>query len=495
MNTPENAPFFMKKQFGLLLGPLLFSLILIFGPPEGLSWEGNAVLACTLWMAVWWIAEAIPIAATALLPLILFPMTGAMSMKDAATGYANPMVYLFLGGFLIAVAIERWNLHRRIALSIIHRVGTNPDRIVLGFMLATGFLSMWISNTATAVMMMPIGVAVVRHFNKEKKGGAFGKVLMLAIAYSASIGGMATLVGTPTNVVFSGVVEELYGVQLSFSQWMLFAFPFSAILLLLCWRYLVKAFRLSDEINADSGGQAEIRRQLEALGPVSPEEKRVMAVFTIVALAWICQSFLLKKILPGINDTVIAIAGALVLFLIPAPSKPGKYLLNWRKAESIPWGILLLFGGGLALAVGFENTDLATWMGRQLVGLKAAPLFLLLLALVIAVNFFTELTSNVATVSMLLPVLAALALSIGVHPYGLMVGATLAASCAFMLPVATPPNAVVFGSGYLKINDMIRAGLAMNLLSIILLTLLVYFVLPLVWGLDLSVFPNEFLKK
>ncbi len=224
-------------------------------------------------------------------------------------------------------------------------------------------------------------------------------------------------------------------------------------------------------------------------------KKRVMAVFTIVALAWICQSFLLKKILPGINDTVIAIAGALVLFLIPAPSKPGKYLLNWRKAESIPWGILLLFGGGLALAVGFENTDLATWMGRQLVGLKAAPLFLLLLALVIAVNFFTELTSNVATVSMLLPVLAALALSIGVHPYGLMVGATLAASCAFMLPVATPPNAVVFGSGYLKINDMIRAGLAMNLLSIILLTLLVYFVLPLVWGLDLSVFPNEFLKK
>ena len=485
----------MKKRIGLFLGPLLFVGILVFVQPEGLSREGNAVLACALWMACWWILESIPIAATALIPLVVFPLTQAMDMKTAASGYASPMVFLFLGGFLIAVTIERWNLHRRIALNIINWVGTDLNKIVLGFMLATGFLSMWISNTATAVMMMPIGLAVVKHFNPDKNSGAFGKVLMLAIAYSSSIGGIATLIGTPTNVIFSAVVQEMYGIQLSFSQWMLFAFPFSVVLMLLCWRYLVTfGFHLSADADA-TAGQEEIKRQLEALGPISAEEKRVMVVFVLVALAWICQSFLLKKILPGINDTVIAMAGALILFLIPAPSKPGKFLLNWRTAETIPWGILLLFGGGLALAVGFEDSGLAGWLGNQLSLLKGAPLFLLLLVLILIVNFLTEVTSNVATVSMLLPVLAVLAMTIDVHPFGLMVGATLAASCAFMLPVATPPNAVVFGSGRLRISDMVRAGLAMNLLSIALLTLLVYYVLPWVWGLDLSVFPKEFLGK
>jgi len=485
----------MKKRLGLLTGPLIFIVTLLFFHPEGLTKEANAVLATTLWMAVWWILEVIPIAATALLPIIVFPMTGALSLEKATSGYSNPMVYLFLGGFLIAVTIEKWNLHRRIALNIIKWVGTSMNNIILGFMLATAFLSMWISNTATTVMMMPIGLAVVKHFNEKHHDGALGKVMMLAIAYSSSIGGIATLIGTPTNVILSGVVAETYGVVISFSEWMLFALPFAIGLLFLCWRYLVSGAFRDIAHTVASEGRAEIHRQLAALGPVSPEEKRIFVVFFLVALAWVSQGFLLDKIMPGIGDTVIAVAGALALFLIPAPSRAGETLLDWQTAETIPWGILILFGGGMALATGFKDTGLADWLGGQLTLLHAVPYFLLLMILILAVNFLTEVTSNVATASMILPVLAGLAFSLGVHPLGLMVGASLAASCAFMLPVATPPNAVVFGSGYLKITDMVRTGLLMNLVSTVLLTLLVYYFLPLVWGIDLSTFPAGYLGK
>jgi len=485
----------MKKRIGLLSGPSIFILTLLFFHPEGLTKEANAVLATTLWMAIWWILEVIPIPATALLPIVVFPLTGALGVAKATSGYANPMVYLFLGGFLIAVTIEKWNLHRRIALNIIKWVGTDMNKIILGFMLATAFLSMWISNTATAVMMLPIGLAVVGHFTEKRQDGELGKIMILAIAYSASIGGMATLIGTPTNVILSGVVEQTYGVVISFSEWMLFALPFTIMLLFICWRYLVSmAFRNLEHTPA-AEGKAEIDRQLKALGAVSVEEKRIFAIFIAVALAWMSQGFILKEFLPGIGDTVIALAGALALFLIPAPSRPGEKLLDWETAETIPWGILILFGGGLALATGFKDTGLAAWLGGQLSLLKAVPYIVLLLILIATVNFLTEVTSNVATASMLLPVLAALALSLGVHPFGLMVGATLAASCAFMLPVATPPNAVVFGSGCLTITDMVRTGLFMNLLSIVLLTILVYYFLPLVWGLDLGIFPTELLGK
>jgi len=481
------------------LGPTLFLMVFFFFRPEGLSAEGRGVLAVTLWMAVWWITEAIPISATALLPLALFPLTGALDMKATTAPYASPMIFLFMGGFMLAVAIEKWNLHQRIALSIISQTGTGLSQIILGFMLACGFLSMWISNTATAVMMMPIGMAVARQLGKGAHGTdlterKIGQAIMLGIAYGCSAGGIATLIGTPTNVIFSGVVQELYGVEITFSQWMSFGLPISVGLLLLAWVFLTRfAFNLSKS-KALEGGKKEIQDQLAELGKMSDEEKKLTIVFIGVAGAWIGRSLVLQQIAPGINDTVIALAGALILFLIPSKNRPGDYLLDWRTAETIPWGILLLFGGGLAIAAGFKQTGLASWIGSQLSLLEAVPYIVLLLILIAAVNFLTEITSNVATASMLLPILAALSLSIGVHPYGLMMAATLAASCAFMLPIATPPNAVVFGSGYLSIPRMMQVGIWMNVLSIVWLTLLVYLLLPWLWGLELEQFPVDLIR-
>lgn len=496
-----------RQIIGLLLGPLFFCLILVLVRTPDLSDAARAVLATTAWVATWWILEVIPIAATSLLPLILFPLTGAMTYKATAPGYADAMVFLYLAGFMLAVSIERWNLHRRIALTIIRAVGTDLRRIILGFMLATGFLSMWISNTATAVMMLPIGIAVAKQLTAGLDRSLLdpddlGRALMLSIAYSASIGGISTIIGTPTNVILMGVIDEVYGVRIGFGEWMLFGLPISLGLLFFCWYYLVNfAFRLPAR-GGVAGGKAEIDRQLADLGPMTTPERRVLMVFVLVAAAWIGRSFLLQPLFPSINDTIIGLIGVLLMFLIPAgvPSVSSEdkttqakttYLLNWETAEDIPWGILLLFGGGLALAAGFRETGLAEWIGGQLSLLAAVPYLVLLLVLIAAVNFLTEITSNVATASMLLPILSALALSIGVHPYGLMVAATVAASCAFMLPVATPPNAVVFGSGYLTIPGMIRVGIWLNVISIVVLTLLVYFLLPAAWGIDLSIYPSE----
>ena len=490
---------YAKKQIiGLILGPGLFLLVLLFGSFEGLSEAGRAILASTLWIATWWITEAIPISATALLPTILFPLTGGLNIRLATEAYGHPMIFLFIGGFMIAMAIERWNLHKRIALNIIKRVGTSSSRIILGFMIATAFLSMWISNTATTLMMMPIGAAIVTQlsgFSMEERAGIlkeahFDKALMLAIAYSASIGGMATLIGTPTNVVFSGVAQQIYGIQVSFAQWMLFGLPVAIVLLVICWRYLVTiAFKLKGR--RIPGSDAEIDKQLQDLGPITPEEKRVLFVFFFTAFAWITRSFILNKFIPGINDTIVAIFGALLLFLIPASKNTKTKLLDWETAVKLPWGIILLFGGGLSLAAGFTESGLAQWLGTQLNLLQGIALILLLGFIIASVNFLTEITSNVATASMILPILAALAAGIDVHPFGLMIAATVAASCAFMLPVATPPNAVVFGSGFLEMKDMVRTGIWMNLMSIIVLTLFVYFLLPVIWGFELSAVPEK----
>ncbi|MDX1408742.1 MAG: DASS family sodium-coupled anion symporter, partial [Saprospiraceae bacterium] len=352
------------------------------------------------------------------------------------------------------------------------------------FMLATALLSMWISNTATAVMMLPIGMAVVTHLAGDSAQKAqIGKILMLAIAYAASIGGVATLIGTPTNLVLAGVIEELYGKEISFTEWFVFGLPISIVLLTICWIYLT---RVAGKLGVSSipGGRAEIRRQLHALGKLTYEERIVGIVFAATALCWILRSFVLNQWLPGLNDTIIAIAGASILFFLPSRQK-SQMLLDWEAAVRIPWGIILLFGGGLALAAGFQTTGLAEWIGSQLTLLEGVHLVILILVLIAAVNFLTEITSNVATASMILPILASLALAINVHPYGLMVAATVAASCAFMLPVATPPNAVVFGSGYLRIPDMVRTGIWMNLISIVLLTLAVYLLLPEIWQIDL----------
>ena len=476
-----------KQKIGLFLGPLLFILIKFFFHPEGLEDSANAILASTAWVAVWWITEAISIPVTALLPIVLFPLSGGISLSETTASYGHKYIFLFLGGFILAIAIEKWNLHKRIALNIIKLVGTNINRIILGFMVATAFLSMWISNTATAVMILPVGIAIVLQLQdnpktKENENLIFGKALMLAIAYSASIGGMATLIGTPPNLVLAGVVESTYNTEITFSQWFMFGFPISVLLLIICWIYLTR-FAFKFEQKEFPGGKQEIENQLKALGKISYEEKIILAVFTITALAWICRSFLLSKWLPAIDDTIIAIIASLALFLIPN-SKRNNALITWEEAVKLPWGILLLFGGGMALATGFETSGLAAWIGNQLTSLVGVSVFVLLLILIASVNFLTEITSNMATTAMLLPVLVALATVLNVHPYILLVSATLAASCAFMLPVATPPNAVVFGSGYLKIEDMVKKGIWMNIISIILITLVVYFILPLVWDLN-----------
>jgi sodium-dependent dicarboxylate transporter 2/3/5 len=475
-----------KKKIGLFLGPFLFILIKYFFHPEGLSEAAIGVLASTFWIAIWWITEPVDIPMTSLLPIVLFPLNGSLSLSETTASYGHQYIFLFLGGFILAIAIEKWNLHKRIALTIITLIGTNMNRIVLGFMIATAFLSMWISNTATAVMILPVGMAVITHLKdnpntKENENILFAKILMLAIAYSASIGGMATLIGTPPNLVLAGIVEKTYHTEITFLQWFMFGFPLSVVLLLLSWLYLTRiAFKIDQK--EFPGGKEEIESQLEKLGPISYQEKIIFLVFVATALAWITRSFLLVKLAPNIDDTIIAILAALVLFIIPS-KKNNEALMTWKDAVSLPWGILILFGGGMALAIGFETTGLATWIGNHLTMLEGVSVLLLLFALITAVNFLTEITSNMATTAMLLPVLVSLALIIDIHPYVLLVSATLAASCAFMLPVATPPNAVVFGSGYIKIEDMVKKGFWMNIISIGVITFFCYFILPSIWNL------------
>ena len=476
------------------MGPALFLIILLWFHPEGLSKEANAILASTIWIAVWWITEAVPIAITSLLPVVLFPLTGGMELAETTASFGHRYIFLYIGGFILAIAIERWNLHKRIALNIIQLIGTNVKNVILGFMVATAFLSMWISNTATSVMMLPIGMSIISQLmdnpkTVENENQNFGKALMLAIAYSASIGGMATLIGTPPNLVLATIVQETYGIEITFSKWFMFGLPISLILLAICWKYLTEiAFTFKQK--KFPGGRNEINKQLKSLGKLSYEEKMVLLIFVGTAFAWITRSFLLQKLIPNLDDTIIAVIAGILLFILPASKSKNRKLINWEEAVKLPWGILLLFGGGLALAQGFKTSGLAEWIGGQLTLLEGASIFILLLFLIALVNFLTEITSNLATTAMILPILAPLSLVLDVNPFMLMVGATVAASCAFMLPVATPPNAVVFGSGYLRIPDMAKTGVWMNLFSIIFLTIMVYFLLPILWGFN----PNEIIS-
>lgn len=475
------------KRIGLFLGPIAFALILAFLRPEGLPFAGTAVLATTAWMAIWWTTEAISIAVTAMLPIILFPLTGVLDAGEATKPYGHYLVFLFLGGFIIAMAVERWNLHRRIALGIINLIGSNLKMVILGAMVATAFLSMWISNTATSVMMLPIAMAIAKQLEDDpttevNENSTFGKALMLAVAYSASIGGMASLVGTPVNFVLAGQAKEVFGIEIGFMDWMRIGLPISAVLLVICWWYLTRV-AFTFEKDSFAGGRAEIRRLQKELGPMSREEMKVLIVFVITAAAWVSRKALLAPLIPGISDTVIAMIGATALFLVPGKEK-GSALLTWREAEKLPWGVVLLLGGGFALAGGFEAGGLADYVANHLSVPDGVNLLLVTVLVVAAVNFLTEITSNVATTSMLLPVLAVAAGPLGVSGSSLMVPATLAATCAFMLPVATPPNAVVFGSGYLTIPDMAKAGFRMNVISILIITVVCYFVLPLLPGFE-----------
>jgi sodium-dependent dicarboxylate transporter 2/3/5 len=453
------------RLFNLLFGPLLFAVV-YFADIHGLSHEGKAVLASTLWVAWWWITEAAELAVTSLIPIILFPISGALSIKATTAEYGNPFIFLFMGGFMIGLAIEKWNLHKRIAFTIIQKIGTRERSVLLGFMIATAFISMWISNTATAVMMLPIGMSVVRRFKGDTQ---FGKSLMLGIAYSASIGGMATLIATPPNIILAGVLKESAGIDISFFHWMLFATPFSFILLMICWWFL------SRNLKREVGHNIDIHS--EKLGTITTPEKRVLAVFINVAFFWITRTFLWSNLIPGIDDTLIAMVGAIVLFLIPS-GQNGERLLNWNYATKLPWDVLLIFGAGLAIAKGFSDTDLTQWMAHHFTNINTFP-WLILLMVIAAINFLTEITSNTATASIVLPILYSMSASLQISPLALVVGAAIASSCAFMLPVATPPNVIVFSSGEIKIKDMIRAGFFLNITSIILIYLFVELMLGL----------------
>ena len=494
-------PYTNAQITGLILGPLLFILLKFILTFDGLSSEGQAILASTAWIATWWVTEAIPIPATSLLPIILFPLAGGLDMKATTSAYGNDTIFLFLGGFVLALAMERWNLHRRIAINIISVMGTRPDRIVLGFMVATGFLSMWISNTATAMMMIPIGLAITYQVQDALKDNpkvdtskgnfSFGKAIMLGIGYSASIGGMATLIGTPPNAILAGTLRELFGYEISFASWMLFGVPFAWSLLFFAWFYLTK-MAFPTVLKDLPGGKAIFDQEKEKLGKASYEEKAVFIVFVLTALSWITRTFVLEKINPNIDDTVIAILAAVVLFLIPAKSSKASHIMDWSSAVKLPWGVLLLFGGGLSIAAGFTTSGLSEWIGSQLNGLQGVHIILIILAVTALVNALTEVTSNTATATMMYPIMAALALAVDVHPLVLMVAAGLSASCAFMLPVATPPNAVVFGTGYMRIADMAKAGFFLNVASIVLITLISYYILPIALGIDITVFPDSF---
>ena len=494
-----------RQLVGFVLGPLAFALAFLWPTPAGLSPAGQAVGAVTLWVAIWWITEAIPIPATSLLPLVAFPLTGAVSLAETAPSYAHPIIFLFMGGFFLAVAMQRWNLHRRIALRTVALVGTRPRRLMLGFMLATAFLSMWVSNTATVMMMVPIAMAVLAQATDRLEGLAdlrtairegefeFGLVLMLAIAYSASVGGVGTLIGSPPNIIFAGQVNELFGETITFLSWMYYGVPIAVLGLAVVYVYLIRLGPGRDIGEAVLEADV-VETQLAALGPMSPPERRVLVVFAGMAGGWIGASLAAQLELlavPANADSIVAIGGALVLFAWPTrtPSGERTFLLDWAHAVSIPWGVILLFGGGLAIAAGFAETGLAIWIGGQLTGLEGISLLGLLVIVVALTIFMTEVTSNTATAAMLLPIVAGVAVSLGWHPYALMVAAATAASFAFMLPVATPPNAIVFGSGYLTLPQMARVGIWLNLVAIVLITAIALLWVPVAWGIDPGVIP------
>ena len=480
----------MRQRLGFIGGPVLLVVLLLLDPPSGLDGSAWRTAAVGLFMATWWITEAVPIPATALLPLVLFPLLDIQSIGDTAAPYANPVIFLFLGGFVIALAMQRHGLHRRIALGVVRRMGVKPTVLVFGFMVATAFVSMWVSNTATAVMMLPIGLSVIQLVQPDAGEGPmqfnFAIALMLGIAYGASIGGLATLIGTPPNALLAAFMLQTYGVEIGFAQWLIVGLPLVVIALPLTWLLLVR-FVYPIRVREIPGGAATIDAEHAQLGKISRAEQRVAVIFCVTAVLWIVRP-LLDDRLSGLSDTTIAMAAALATFLIPAGD--GERLMDWDAAERLPWGVLLLFGGGLALAGAIADTGLAAWIGVQLGALDAWPTWLLLLLVTAVVIFLTELTSNTATAAAFLPIVASLAIGVGVNPLLFVVPAALAASCAFMLPVATPPNAIVYGSGYVTVPQMARAGVWLNILFTVLITLIAYTLAIIAFDIDPAMLPE-----
>ena len=462
---PSNASRPAASLWRLGLGLALFALSWLLPVPEGFSAAGWRTAGVAAWMAAWWMLEAVPVWATALLPLVAFPVFGISPVKPTAASYANPVIYLFLGGFILAAAMQAHGLHRRLALALLATFGTKPERVAWGFMLATAFLSAWVSNTATSAMMIPLALSVVQLAGADAP--SFARALVLGVAYAASIGGLATLIGTPPNALLAGFLAETYGIDLGFGRWMLLGVPLAAMMLPITWWLLV---RVLSPIEAQDlrGGRDLVERERRSLGQWSQGEILTATIFGGTALAWATRP-LLANWIPGISDAGIALTASLLLFALPAGG--GRRILDGGVRDQIPWDILLLFGGGLALAGAFQSTGLAASLGELLSFLESWPLPLLVLVIAALLIFLTELTSNTASTATFLPVVGAIAVGIGADPLDLTVPAALAAGCAFMLPVATPPNAIAFASGQVTLPEMARAGLRLNLLFLVLVPL------------------------
>lgn len=498
------------KKVGLLLGASVFIFMLIIPAPEGLEPKAWRVAAITVLMAIWWITEAIPIPATALLPIVLYPALGVMTSGQTTASYGDQVIYLFMGGFFLAVTMERWNLHKRIALHIIRAVGSSPSMMILGFMSAVALLSMWISNTACAVMMVPIGIAVVSQITglskqevldgapdgdaKKRQEANFAKSLMLGIAYAASLGGVATIIGTPPNTIMVGMIDRMYGLKISFAQWMMIGVPLSLVMLFVVWFLLTRLLFRTGDLKL-AGSKELIDEEIEKLGAMTRPEKMILVVGCLMALSWIFRVPITKALpaLKTVTDTTIAIGGAALLFILPVDWKKNIHLLDWKTAVKIPWDIVILFGGGICLANGFDKTGLAKWISGSLTSLEGVSIIVFILVVTALTVFLTEITSNTATATLLVPIMGAAAIAMGVHPYATIIAACVAASFAFMLPVATPPNAVIFGSGYIRIKDMAYAGLLLNLSGIVIIVLVVTYLMPVLWGIDLTSVPAELL--
>ena len=494
------------QKVGLILGPILFILLITLFHPETDSPTLPAMAAVAVLMATWWITDAIPLFATALLPMVLFPLLGILQGKATAPIYINSTIFLFLGGFMIALTMEKWHLHRRIALFIIRLIGGGPSRIILGFMLASAFLSMWISNTATAIMMVPIGMAIILQLEEafsRTETRQFTTGLMLGIAYACSLGGIATLVGTPPNLSFARIFQITFpGAEpITFGHWFIFGLPLSLVMLIIVWLLLTRIFfRVPSHVRID---QTIISEEYRKLGPVSFEEKAVLWVFSLTAFLWVFRKSLdigfvsipgWSDLLPYpdmIDDGTVAVFMAMTLFFIPARSNDvsGDRLMDIDVVRNLPWEIVLLFGGGFALAKGFQVSGLSAWIGGRFSGLADVPPFVMILAICLGITFLTELTSNTATTEMILPILACMGVAMKTNPLVLMIPATISASCAFMMPVATPPNAIIFGSGRVKIAEMARVGIVINLIGAVVVAFLFYFLGSAVFGIDMNTLP------
>ena len=495
-----------KYLFAVVICPLAFLFFVIFCDIEPGKPQITYTLAIAILMAAWWITEIIPLAITSLLPVVLFPLFGIMDGKDVSATYFNHVIFLFIGGFLVALAMQKWDLHKRIALKILMITGVSPGRILMGFMLATAFLSMWISNTATTMMMIPILISIIQKLEEsigKEDTSKYSIGLLLGVAYSASIGGIATLVGTPPNLSFTRIFQIMFPAapEISFAQWFLFALPVSVVFFFIVWTFLYFKFKTNKKNWANMNLQS-IKNQYNELGPMSYEEKVVFIDFIVLALLWLFRSDIRigSFTLPGwssifnypkyINDGTIAIACSIILFLIPSKNNNFRRIMNWDTASKLPWNIVLLFGGGFALATGFKESELSLWFGNELNWIVSLHPIFIIAIIAFMMTFLTELTSNTATTEMILPVLAGISITTEINPLFLMLPATLSASLAFMLPVATPPNAIIFGTNRIKIIDMAKTGLILNLIGVIIITLACYFIGQYIFDIDINVFPD-----